>query len=241
MNIFYKISIDRVNANYISGWCFHRFKPTMPVQLECHQNEQLRGTAEASIFREDLKTLGVHPTGKCGFEFLADTSEGFDFTQPLVIRPKGKSAVLADLTRNAPGSQKLPIPGSLARLTRKKFPRTAVFMHIPKTAGTSFNTLAHAIFPKGTAINHIELLPESRYALLAESCNYISGHLRFGRLQECFSSDHDDFYTILREPYAQLQSHLKWLIQTAANPEEKYFKVTNPVIYTLGKKLGRQS
>ena len=239
MNIFYKISIDRVNANYISGWCFHRFHPNRPVQLECYQNEQLQAAAEASIFREDLKVLGVHPTGKCGFEFIAETRDGFDFGQPLVIRPKGKSAVLADLSRQDRLDPGKPLTGSIRRLTRKKLPRTAVFMHIPKTAGTSFNTLAQAIYPKGTAISQIELLPETKHNSLAKNYNYISGHLRFGRLQQCFSSELTDFYTILREPYAQLQSHLKWLIQTAANPEEKYFKATNPVIYNLGVKLGQ--
>jgi hypothetical protein len=112
-------------------------------------------------------------------------------------------------------------------------------MHIPKTAGTSFNTLAQAVFPKGTAINHIELLPQSKYSVLAENYNYISGHLRLGTLQGCFDSELIDLYTILREPYGQLHSHLKWLIQTAANPDERYFKATNPVIYNLGVRLSQ--
>ena len=239
MSIFYKISIDRVNANYISGWCFHRFRPGRPVQLECYQNGKLRAEAEASIFREDLKTLGIHPTGKCGFEFIPESRSGFDFNQPVLIRPKGKSAVLADLSGEdwiGPGTHS---QGSFRRLRRKrkKLPRTAVLMHIPKTAGTSFNTLAQTVFPQGTAINHIELLPQSKYPVLAENYNYISGHLRLGTLLGCFDSDLVDLYTILREPYGQLHSHLKWLIQTVANPEDRYFEVTNPVIYNLGVKL----
>ncbi|NNK13105.1 MAG: hypothetical protein HKP52_02610 [Desulfofustis sp.] len=241
MNILYKISIDRVNANYISGWCFHRFKPGRPVQLECYQDEQLRAEAEASLFREDLQNLGMHPTGKCGFEFVTEAEVDLDFTKPVLIRPKGKSAVLADLSRDDRIGSGKHIHSTIRRLIlkKKKLPRTAVFMHIPKTAGTSFNTLAQSVYPKGTAISHIELLPQSKYSSLAEYYNYISGHLRLGSIQESFNSENIDLYTILREPYAQLESHLKWLIQTAANQENRYFEVTNPIIYNLGVKLGQ--
>ncbi len=123
-------------------------------------------------------------------------------------------------------------------LTRKRPSTTVVFMHIPKTAGTSFNTLAQSMFPRGTVINHIELLPEPRYHALVQRYSYISGHLRFGQLRYYFDPETSHFCTILREPYAHLQSHLKWLIQTAANPQEKYFKITNPVIFELGRKFG---
>ena len=241
MRFFYKISIDRVNANYISGWCFHRFQPGRPVRLECYQNEELRAETEASLFREDLRNLGIHPTGKCGFEFVTDSQAGFDLEQPILIRVKGKSSVLADLSREkwiGPGTH-IQSRFQRYRLKKKKMSRTAVFMHIPKTAGTSFNTLAQTIFPKGTAINHIELIPQSKYRLLSEHYNYISGHLRLGTLQSSFDSELIDLYTILREPYGQLHSHLKWLIQTAANPEDRYFEMTNPVIYNLGVKLSR--
>ena len=240
MNVFYKISIDRVNANYISGWCFHRFYPNRTVVLQCFQSGTLMAEAETSMFREDLKTLDLHPTGKCGFELIPDGPEGFDCSKPISICLKDKGTTLADISQAATVGEPKNVYHSLKRLMRKrKFPQTAVFMHIPKTAGTSFNTLVQTLYPQGTTINHIELLPESSYHSLAQSHNYISGHLRFGQLKQNFGSDSFAFYTILREPYAQLQSHLKWLIQTAANPQEKYFKTTNRVIYDLGIKLGQ--
>ena len=241
MNVFYKISIDRVNANYISGWCFHRIFPHRTVRLACYQGDTYMAEARASMFREDLLELGVHPSGKCGFELITDRKGGFDFGQPLTIRLKEKGTVLVDLSGKTIDYGETNLYRHLKKVARrrKKLPQTAVFMHIPKTAGTSFNTLAQSLFPKGTAIHHIELLPEKDYRDLADTYNYISGHLRFGQLKEIFSADNAAFYTILREPYAQLQSHLKWLIQTAENPKEKYFKATNPVIYNLGRKLGQ--
>jgi hypothetical protein len=43
MSYFYKISIDLVNANYISGWCFKHFSNWVPVTLECWLGEDVEG------------------------------------------------------------------------------------------------------------------------------------------------------------------------------------------------------
>lgn len=111
-------------------------------------------------------------------------------------------------------------------------------MHIPKTAGTSFNTLAQTFYPNGLTINHIELISPRDYHDLGANYDYISGHVRCGLLKEYFQAEHTAFYTIIREPYRQLHSHLQWMIQTAENPDERFFKATNETIYRLGQKLG---
>ena len=151
MSIFYKISIDRVNANYISGWCFHRFHRGRPVQLECYQNEKLQAETEASIFREDLKQLGIHPTGKCGFEFITAAHTAFDFSQPLLIRPKGKSAVLADLSMEdwiGPG-QFVQRGGWSRRLKKKRNCREQQFSCIfPKRQVPLLTPRPRPCFPK---------------------------------------------------------------------------------------------
>lgn len=59
MNIFYKISIDHVNANYISGWCFNRINADEIIELQCFSADNLVATVQADRFREDLKSLGV--------------------------------------------------------------------------------------------------------------------------------------------------------------------------------------
>ena len=184
MNIFYKISIDRVNANYISGWCFHRFKPNKLTILQCFQGDELVAEVEAINFREDLKALGLHPSGKCGFELIAQSSDGFDFSKTVSIRLKGKGFKLAEVTREHLSGEKKGMYQPIRRLLkrRNRFRKTSVFMHIPKTAGTSFNTMVQSLYPKGTVINHIELLPESSYDRLNDRYEYISGHLRIGQL-----------------------------------------------------------
>ena len=72
MNPFYKLSIDRFNDNYISGWCFHRFRELHHLQLALYCKGECLGKMTADQFREDLHALGIHPTGKCGFELITN-------------------------------------------------------------------------------------------------------------------------------------------------------------------------
>lgn len=241
MNIFYKISIDHVNGNYISGWCYNRFHKSRSVVLQLYGNGQLIAETRADRFREDFKALGLHPTGTCGFEFVSSQDVGFDLHHLHEIRVKGSKSWLARIEGGQWRGRQVNISKRLKKtiFPRKKSSSTAVFMHIPKTAGTSFNTLAHSLFPKGATINHIELIPAHRYPALQQEYRFISGHLRFGLLKKYFGSDNTSYFTIVREPYQQLHSHLKWMIQTAANPDEEFFKATNKVIYNLGLKLSR--
>ena len=242
MNVFYKISIDRVNVNYISGWCFHRLWREKPLALQCIQNGRLVAETKADKLREDLQALKIHPSGRCGFEIVLENSTGFDSSLPISLRLKGSTTKLAEFYLDDQIQDSRPgLYDFIARLlpSKKKSLKTAIFMHIPKTAGTTFNTLAQSLYPRSSTINHIELLPVAKYQGLSLHYKYISGHLRYGLLNHYFASEACGFYTILREPYAQLHSHLRWLVQTAANPDEKYFKTTNRAIYDLGCRLGK--
>ncbi|MCG6931092.1 MAG: hypothetical protein LJE64_11105 [Desulfofustis sp.] len=242
MSLFYKISIDHVNANYISGWCFNRFRKQAVVVLQCYRKDQLIGESRADKFREDLKALGIHPSGRCGFEFIFEAKGWSDPAQPLSIRAKGSSSDLVSLPLNDDRGAGDAIVWKYLKWAFKRRPaagKTVVFMHIPKTAGTSFNTLAQAMYPKRSTITHIELRPHSQYAEFSDRYRYVSGHVRAGILKRCFASQRSEFYTIVREPYAQLHSHLKWLIHTAVSRDENYFRTSNQVIYSLGQRLSR--
>ena len=112
-------------------------------------------------------------------------------------------------------------------------------MHVPKTAGTSFNTLVRTLLPKDGIIAHIELKDNREYARLQRDYRYISGHLRVGLFKAHFDLQRSQLYAIVREPYSHLHSHLKWLIKTSTASDDNYFKYSNPVIYELGKELSR--
>ncbi len=240
MSLFYKISIDRVNTKYISGWCFARLRPHASLQLQCWAEDKLLAEARADLFREDLVELGMHPTGACGFEFVLPDEFSAEPLTRLVLKIKNSKGTLAVVD---PVSSQVDyrtfhrkIPGLQHRLNTLTG-RCAVFMHIPKTAGTSFNTAAVKMYPQGTVIAHIELLEQDKYRDLAQTCNYISGHLNFGTLKRHFQAENSDFFTIIREPYSQLHSHLKWLVQTSADQRDNYFRTNNPIIHALGSRL----
>ncbi len=238
MNFFYKMAIDRASSRYLSGWCFHRLHSNRPVELECCFEENVLATATANLFREDLRELNVHPSGRCGFEMVL-LQQCYPAGSFLTIRVKGSATALQHIPTDSfdPSRRNL-----LRENLHKLWPaaqkgKPILFMHIPKTAGTSFNTFAIAAFPDGQSISHIELINTARYPELQSKYLYISGHLPIGALKENFQLDGVDLYTIIREPYAQLHSHLKWLIQTAYDQNDNYFRNDNPAVLELGTSL----
>jgi hypothetical protein len=87
------------------------------------------------------------------------------------------------------------------------------FFHIAKTAGSSFNQLlaryyrgeAHCeCYLKGAELGSLEHLTQ---------LDYISGHLRFSTFTNSRLAQENYFLlTFLREPIAQLLSHLNWVM-----------------------------
>lgn len=240
MSFFYKISIDRVNANYISGWCFHRFNKLRKVELELYLDDSLIGETTAGHLREDLCELGIHPNGECGFEFVTSGKIDQTVCHRLTLRTKGSNCCLVQINTDGFEIKErewfTDIFRSLFVFVRNEKP-IMVFMHIPKTAGTSFNTLVHTFLSKGRIVSHLELVEKRKYNRLQGRYNFLSGHLRIGVLKEYFNLEEADLYTIVREPYSHLHSHLKWLIKTSTDSNDSYFKHSNRTIYDLGRSL----
>ena len=240
MNFFHKIAIDRLHPNYISGWCYHRFDKKKAVTLCLRHSGKVISRTTADMFREDLFELGLHPTGRCGFEIRIDPAAVLSETGVFLLTPINSTRPLAlfspDLSTRIGNtgiwkSFKLLLP-----LRSVSGPRL-LFMHIPKTAGTSFNTQVAKMFNRNKIGTHIELEDRTSYPLLARKKKYLSGHLRYGIFKNYFCAGDFRLYTIVREPYAHLHSHLKWMIRTVAEDSDSYFKYSNRVIYELGKKL----
>ncbi len=239
MNPFYKIAIDRVNANYLSGWCFQRFRPDRPVRLHCRVGGRVVAETTADRFREDLVALGIHSSGHCGFEFTLANEPGTDDGQVFeIVVPGTMPALLRVSTRTQEPVGLRRIADRFRSLWPLRFRgRNIFFMHIPKTAGTSFNTLACSLLARDGVVAHLELTERSRYAQLQKQNRYLSGHLAVGVWKSCFDLNRADLLTIVREPYGHLHSHLNWLIETATRPADNYFKQRNPVIHDLGCRL----
>ena len=54
MNYYHKLAIDRLNQNYVSGWCYQRFNKNKTVNLCLRFKGTVIGRASANLFREDL-------------------------------------------------------------------------------------------------------------------------------------------------------------------------------------------
>lgn len=146
-------------------------------------------------------------------------------------RPKEKFGFLSKFGIGKSRSRDQSSPTALAH-------RKILFMHIAKAAGSTVN----AFFT-----NHFS---ETQYAIHLESnekwqtnpgelksLSFLSGHISLPVLGKKLNLD--DYYkvTVIREPYAQLCSHLAWIKRLAMPGEEKRFKQHPGYIQLLARKL----
>jgi len=84
------------------------------------------------------------------------------------------------------------------------------FLHIPKTAGTSFVDTVRPWFEQERAANYIEGLDAGAQAGLGDK-HFISGHLFFTQIHRLPYIAHCRLISIFRDPYARLASHLRYM------------------------------
>ncbi|WP_312240061.1 sulfotransferase family 2 domain-containing protein [Pantoea sp.] len=84
------------------------------------------------------------------------------------------------------------------------------FLHIPKTAGSSFNDYVQQ---KMTCATHIENQPAIYDAIHKRRADFdfVSGHLKFEDKLSVIHSPQWFKFTFLREPIEQVISHIKWV------------------------------
>lgn len=204
--------IDVVNNSRVTGWCFNDDTPLIPSRLSFFADRERIGCVEANIQRPDLKALKFHPNGYCGFEFTIPAHVDVYRHERLRICADDAQDPLKELpTASIPAVLREPLP--------KVF-----FMHIPKTAGTSFNTFAETLFPQNSAAVHLEAMDEAAYPALQAEKHYLAGHLPLRRIKAHFDLSLFDLYTIIREPYSHLHSHLKWVKRIGKDPGSDFFK-----------------
>lgn len=91
------------------------------------------------------------------------------------------------------------------------------FVHIPKNAGSTVNRLLMDWDDRGNA--HCESVTRKGSAYLSshlDKLKWISGHLSLPKFKEELrphTARRIDFFTLLREPVAQVASHYNWLIE----------------------------
>ena len=118
------------------------------------------------------------------------------------------------------------------RLKKKVF-----FLHIPKTGGEFINNSLRNLIPDDQYLEHIQ-----NYVHLEDKSflkkRVLSGHIPLKRFQK-IDHDYKDrlIFTIIREPYNHLISHISWVRNLTQDPPR--FKVHPQVVQDLALKLDK--
>jgi len=224
--LFIRHYIDAFNSLCIAGWIFKRWYKAKPVRLTFKSGKGRIGTTTADIYRKDLQIKKAHPTGRCGFNFNFPADTDITAAPTLDIYLEKKKKPFLQL--------------STSGLTRTKFrdlPQI-LFMHIPKTAGTSFNAFMRMHVPLEKSKTHLESISSSsEYRTLRETHSYLAGHLTLEKLTRDFDLSRFDLFSIIRNPYKHLHSHLNWLKGIGAHAKSGFFEQHNPSIQQLANKI----
>ncbi|MCP3931906.1 MAG: hypothetical protein GY705_22760 [Bacteroidetes bacterium] len=223
--MFIRHSIDLFNNRYISGWIFNRLHKSKPIILRFTSDGKDIGNIIANIYRKDLQINGVHPSGNCGFNF--------NFPQDVNIT----RATTLDVFINNRKIPFLRLPTNrLSSVKQHNLPKI-MFMHIPKTAGTSFNAFMRLHLHHQKIHIHLEGINSQEYKQLEKKCTYLAGHLTLQKLYSFFAVSSFECFSLIREPSAHLHSHLNWLKGIGSHEKSNLFKQHNATIQKLAKKV----
>lgn len=203
--------IDVINNSRISGWCFNNDALDDASSLSFFGDEEKIGSVNACRYRQDLKNLKFHPSGNCGFEFtIPEYTDLYQYKHLSIHADEASDPLEVFETKH------------IQSVLRGQLPKV-FFMHIPKTAGTSFNAFSDTVFPKNSTAVHIESIDQDAYPALQSQKKYLAGHLPLREIKAHFDLLQFDLYTIIREPYSHLHSHLKWVKRIGQDPDADFF------------------
>lgn len=200
--------LDVADPHQVAGWAALAVAGTRnqkPLPVELWINDVHTLSTIANEYRADLKQARVHPSGKAGFVFrLPDDAQ---------LQAGDRVRVFAGIERtelaNSPRTLSVA-PPVVAQTSARRSDNPLVFLHIPKTAGTSLRALLSKQIPDqamvildpplaaGTKAEFTQRLPQMR-ALM--------GHLYFGVDEQL--GFRADYVTFLRDPVARVVSFWK--------------------------------
>ncbi len=223
----YRYSIDTFNGRFANGWCYHRLYKRKRLTLSIFGDGRLIGRTETGEFRKDLKKLGLHATGLCGFDYSFPPGFVAGHFHKLELFVTGLDTPL------------FTIRGTEVETLTPDQAQNVCFMHIPKTAGSSFNAFLRRCYPRDLYAPHLERLSADTLESVVESSRCLSGHLPWYRLRTLLKKKSCQLYSMIREPYRHLHSHLNYVrrICTDGGDEAHYDYQHNEAIRILAEKL----
>ena len=113
-----------------------------------------------------------------------------------------------------------------------------LFMHIAKAAGSTANRYFSEHFQKGRALVHIESEPIwQNHSAQLNDYDFLSGHVGLHALKRWLDLDQFRLVTVVREPFAQLISHIAW-VRRLADPGEEQRLLRHPeYVQSFSQKL----
>jgi len=215
------------------------------VRVERVQKTLSRFNFDPDVFRQDatdqllLSGWAVHPESRIAALHLGRGQNILASASPENLRPRvleqwpgwpGADAAGFRMNQNAPGSGAFWLDaeletGATERLAQLKLveedqPRL-LFMHIAKAAGSTVNSYFAGHFSPSRTLVHIESEPEWRgHKSKLERYDFLSGHVGLQALKRWLEIRSYRLVTVVRDPYAQLFSHLAWIRRLSDEGEE---------------------
>lgn len=101
--------------------------------------------------------------------------------------------------------------------------KNLLFIHIPKTGGTTVNSFMAQSLPEGHCINFIDSQDYHAKPFFL-TYRYYAGHVRLAQILPLIPREDFYIFTFIRDPAAQLLSHLAWAknkTRDGAKPDPK--------------------
>lgn len=203
-------NLGKVNPNYIQGWAYSEENDT-PIRLKILVDNQVIDEITSNIERPDVLNSQINAQLNCGFKFKI---------------PEKVQLASCDVLRVVFSSTNLDLNGSPYELAELIDPSTKTnvnyfFLHIPKTAGTSFRIELlnyfgeESLYPNNNDLNsnHGRYLKASELINLSngrkKSIQVLSGH--YGLQVKKEIAPNSKLLTFLRNPIERAVSNLKHL------------------------------